>query len=56
MSQDCLLFAQAIFMTYGRMEPKTAGRVAEMLGFDPELVLPQLQAEMKEKGEIPASQ
>lgn len=43
-------------MTYGRMEPKTAGRVAEMLGFDPELVLPQLQAEIKKKGNISATQ
>ena len=39
--------SQAIFKTYGRMEPKTAGRVAELLGFDPELVVPQLQAELK---------
>ncbi len=38
--------AQAIFMTYGRMEPRTADRVAEMLAFDPRLVLPQLQAEL----------
>ena len=38
---------QAIFKTYGRMEPKTAGRVAELLGFDPQLVVPQLQAELK---------
>ena len=28
------------------MEPKTADRVAEMLGFDPNLVVPQLQAEL----------
>ena len=38
---------QAIFMTYGRMEPRTADRVAEMLAFDPKLVLPQLQAELR---------
>lgn len=37
---------QAIFMTYGRMEPRTADRVAELTGFDPALVLPQLQAEL----------
>ncbi|KAK9845803.1 hypothetical protein WJX81_002827 [Elliptochloris bilobata] len=28
---------EAIFMTYGKMEPRTADRVAEMLGFNPEL-------------------
>lgn len=39
---------QAIFMTYGKMEPSTADRVAEMLGFDPALVLPQLQEGFKE--------
>ena len=39
--------SQAIFKTYGRMEPATAGRVAELLGFDPELVVPQLQNELK---------
>ena len=43
-------------MTYGRMEPKTADRVAEMLGFDPKLVLPQLQAEISKKGTMAASQ
>ena len=42
-------------MTYGSMEPKTADRVAEMLGFDPKMVLPQLQAEIRKKGIMPAS-
>jgi hypothetical protein len=40
------VWLQAIFRTYGRMEPKTADRVAEMLGFEPELVLPQLKADI----------
>ena len=35
---------QAIFLTYGKMEPRTADRVAEMLGFDPDLVMPRLRA------------
>ncbi|CAL8469335.1 g8876 [Coccomyxa elongata] len=39
---------EAIFMTYGRMEPSTADRVAEMLGFDPALVLPQLHAALEQ--------
>ena len=38
---------QAMFLTYGAMEPQTADRVAEMLGFDPELVMPELQKERK---------
>ena len=37
-------------MTYGRMEPRTAGIVAEMLAFDPNLVLPQLQTELSSEG------
>ena len=35
---------QAIFLTYGKMEPRTADRIAEMLGFDPDLVMPRLRA------------
>lgn len=35
---------QAIFLTYGKMEPHTADRVAEMLGFNPDLVMPRLRA------------
>jgi len=35
---------QAIFLTYGKMEPRTADRVAELLSFDPALVMPQLRA------------
>ena len=42
-------------MTYGRMEPRTAGRVAEMLGFNPEQVLPNLERESKKKGEVSAA-
>ena len=42
-------------MTYGRMEPRTAGRVAEMLGFVPEQVLPNLERESKKKGAVLAA-
>jgi len=42
-------------MTFGRMEPKTAGRVAEMLGFVPEQVLPNLDREIKKKGDLSAA-
>ncbi|KAK9803595.1 hypothetical protein WJX72_003223 [[Myrmecia] bisecta] len=35
---------QAIFLTYGGMEPRTAALVAEMLGFDPDLVMPHAAA------------
>ena len=37
---------QALFFTYGGMEPGTASVVAEMLGFNPELVMPQLHREL----------
>jgi hypothetical protein len=37
---------QAIFLTYGGMDYPTAGTLAEMLGFDPELVMPQLHAHL----------
>jgi len=34
---------QSIFLTFGSMEPLNAPLMAELLGFDPELVLPQLE-------------
>ena len=37
---------QALFYTYGGMEPDTASLVAEMLGFNPDLVMPQLRREL----------
>ena len=37
---------QALFYMYGGMEPDTASLVAEMLGFNPDLVMPQLQREL----------
>ncbi|KAL3159780.1 hypothetical protein ABBQ38_010187 [Trebouxia sp. C0009 RCD-2024] len=37
---------QALFFTYGGMEPNTASVMAEMLGFNPDLVMPQLQIEL----------
>ena len=37
---------QALFFTYGGMEPNTASVMAEMLGFNPDLVMPQLQREL----------
>ena len=36
-------------MTYGAMEPGTASLMAELLGFDPELVLPQLEMYTRDK-------
>ena len=36
-------------MTYGAMEPMTAPLMAELLGFDPELVLPQLEQFTRDK-------
>ncbi|KAK9908012.1 hypothetical protein WJX75_001523 [Coccomyxa subellipsoidea] len=42
---------EAIFMTYGRMEPSTADRVAEMLGFDPAMVLPQLHEALEKSAQ-----
>jgi hypothetical protein len=41
---------QAIFLTYGGMDYPTAGTLAEMLGFDPELVMPQLHAHLSGTG------
>ena len=38
---------QALFFTYGGMEPKTAAIMAEMLGFNPTLVMAQLQKELQ---------
>ncbi|DBA86176.1 TPA: hypothetical protein ACH3X1_005685 [Trebouxia sp. C0004] len=37
---------QALFFTYGGMEPSTASLVAEMLGFNPDFVMPQLHHEL----------
>ena len=37
---------QALFYTYGGMEPDTSSLVAEMLGFNPDLVMPQLRREL----------
>ncbi len=34
---------QAVFLTYGAMAPASAELAAELLGFDPKLVLPQLE-------------
>ena len=42
----CAVLCQAIFLTYGKMEPRTADRVAEMLGFDAKLVMPQLRTHL----------
>ena len=38
---------QALFFTYGGMEEGTAAVMAEMLGFNPDLVMPQLQQELE---------
>ena len=40
--------AQAIFTTYGSMDRATASRVAELLGFDPELVMADLDGRIAE--------
>lgn len=37
-----LQFRKAVFLTFGAMNRAQAGAVAEMLGFDPELVVPAL--------------
>lgn len=47
---------QALFFTYGGMEPSTASLVAEMLGFNPDLVMPQLQRELDAAQQMGASQ
>ena len=39
----CPSNAQAVFLTYGAMAPGSAELAAELLGFDPTLVLPQLE-------------
>ena len=39
---------QAIFLTYGCMDQAGANQIAEMLGFQPALVLPQLQKHIVE--------
>lgn len=39
---------QAIFLTYGCMDPGSAGNVAELLGFEPALVLAQLEKHIAE--------
>lgn len=46
----CAMLCQAIFLTYGKMEPRTADRVAEMLGFDAKLVMPQLRTQLTSPG------
>lgn len=37
---------QDMFLTYGSMDYPTAGMLAEMLGFNPNLVLPQLRSHL----------
>ncbi len=49
----CVL--QALFFTYGGMEPSTASLVAEMLGFNPDLVMPQLHHELTAAEQADAS-
>ena len=44
LTMDCV--SQVLFFTCGGMEPSTASIVAEMLGFNPDLVMPQLQREL----------
>ena len=46
---------QALFFTYGVMEPSTASLVAEMLGFNPDLVMPQLHHELTNAEQADAS-
>lgn len=46
---------QALFFTYGGMEPSTASLVAEMLGFNPDLVMPQLHHELTTAEQADAS-
>lgn len=38
-----LQFRKAVFLSFGAMNRARAGAVAEMLGFDPELVVPTLE-------------
>ena len=47
LSGRCLLLLQSVFFTYGAMAPESAALAAELLGFDPELVVPQLSARVK---------
>lgn len=42
-----LLRLQSVFLTYGAMAPESAALAAELLGFDPELVVPQLSVRAK---------
>jgi hypothetical protein len=39
---------QEVFFRYGRMELGTADVVAEMLAFNPELVMPQLKFNLQQ--------
>lgn len=40
-------FLQSVFFTFGYMDPDRAPIVAEMLGFNPELVMPQLLLQLQ---------
>jgi hypothetical protein len=42
--QTGLEFRKSLFFEFGAVSPQLASLVAEMLGFDPALVMPQLQA------------
>lgn len=45
---------QIMFLTYGSMDYPTAGILAEMLGFNPDLVLPQLRAHLGARARGPS--
>ena len=51
-----LVVIQAIFYMFGVMHRASASAMAELLGFDPELVLPHLDQELaKSSQDSPAS-
>ena len=50
-----LVPAQAIWLTYGCMDRPSAEGVAELLGFNPELVMPQLDKHIEEGRKAAAS-
>ena len=42
------MLVQAIFLTYGCMDQPSASLIAELLGFQPSLVLPQLEKHIED--------
>ena len=47
--QASVEFRKAVFFEFGAVSPQMASLVAELVGFNPELVMPQLAAHLEQQ-------